>query len=41
MTKEIPRFVERTISEAGEVGGGKWWDEGLFDFEKNVHCVYP
>ena len=40
MTKEIPRFVERTISEAGEVGG-KWWDEGLFDFEKNVHCVYP
>ena len=42
MTKEIPRIVERTISEAGEVGaGGKWWDEGLFDFEKNVHCVYP
>ena len=22
-------------------GGGKWWDEGLFDFEKNAYSVYP
>ena len=22
-------------------GGGVWWDEGLFDFEKNVYSVYP
>ena len=39
-TREIPRFVERTISEAGKVGAGGG-SGGLFDFEKNVHCVYP
>jgi len=36
---EIPRFVGRTISEAGGGGGG----EGLVDFRKNIYMytVYP
>ena len=29
-------FLRRVIR-----GGGEWWDEGLFDFEKNVYSVYP
>ena len=38
-TLEIPRFVGQTISEAGEVGGGEWWDEGSIDFEK-MYTLY-
>ena len=33
-------FLRRAMwGGGGEVVGG--WDEGLFDFEKNVYSVYP